>query len=173
MFSIIKNLFAVLTKGNELTHAGAWKNVQVLGSFVISLFGLAASFGYDFGLTEEQIYGGVGFVLAVFNGYLTIATTKKIGFGKGETSTVIDSVAGLPEPTSYPTMPPTMPSKPSVPPPSRDLRGNVSKEPSSVVSRQRNQPEVAKHSVPSQRSVEGFDPARYGEREDDRSGWNG
>lgn len=159
MFSIIKSVFTVLTKGNELTHAGAWKNVQVLGSFVIALFGLAASFGYDFGLTEEQIYGGVGFVLAVFNGYLTIATTKKIGFGKGETSTVIDSADGLPELSNDPT--------------TADNGRNVSKESTSVVSRQRNQPEVAKHSVPSQRPVEGFDPARYGEREDDRSGWNG
>ena len=166
MFSIIKNLFVVLTKGNELTHAGAWKNVQVLGSFVIALFGLAASFGYDFGLTEEQIYGGVGFVLAVFNGYLTIATTKKIGFGKSETSTVSDSVDGLPEPTSYPTVPLTTP-------PSRDLRGNVSKEPPFFIDSQRNQPEASKRVVPSQHPVEGFDTAKYGERKDDRPGWNG
>ena len=169
MFSIIKNLFAVLTKGNELTHAGAWKNVQVLGSFVIALFGLAASFGYDFGFGEEQIYGGVGFVLAVFNGYLTIATTKKIGFGKSETSTVSDSVDGLSEPTSDPTVPP----KPPTPPPSRDLRGDVSQKPPFFIDSQRNQPEASKRVVPSQHPVEGFDTAKYGERKDDRPGWNG
>ena len=169
MFSIIKSVFAVLMKGNELTNAGSWKNVQVLGSFVIALFGLAASFGYDFGLTEEQIYGGVGFVLAVFNGYLTIATTKKIGFGKSETSTVSDSVDGLSEPTSDPTVPP----KPPTPPPSRDLRGDVSQKPTFFIDSQRNQPEASKRVVPSQHPVEGFDAAKYGERKDDRPGWNG
>ena len=169
MFSILKSVFAVLMKGNEFTNAGAWKNVQVLGSFVIALFGLAASFGYDFGLTEEQIYGGVGFVLAVFNGYLTIATTKKIGFGKSETSTVSDSVDGLSEPTSDPTVPP----KPPTPPPSRDLRGDVSQKPTFFIDSQRNQPEASKRVVPSQHPVEGFDAAKYGERKDDRPGWNG
>ncbi len=82
IFDLIKHGFRALESGKTLRNVEAWKNVQVVGSLLAALLGIAASFGYNFGLTDQQVYGLAAGIAAIVNGYLTIATTDKIGIGK-------------------------------------------------------------------------------------------
>lgn len=72
-------LFSAFRIGSELRSAVAWKNVQVVASFLAALAGLAATLGYDLKLSDETITGGAVFIVAIINGLLVILTSKKVG----------------------------------------------------------------------------------------------
>ena len=79
MIDLVLHGFDALKAGKSLNNVAAWKNVQVIGSFLAALLGIAASLGYNFGLTDQQIYGLAAGIAALVNGYLTLATSKKVG----------------------------------------------------------------------------------------------
>ncbi len=79
MIDLVLHGFDALKAGKSLNNVAAWKNVQVVGSLLAALLGIAASLGYNFGLTDQQIYGLAAGIAALVNGYLTLATSKKVG----------------------------------------------------------------------------------------------
>jgi len=84
-------LFSALRIGSELRSAAAWKNVQVVASFLAALAGLAATLGYDLKLSDETITGGAVFIVAIINGLLVVLTSKKVGLpARGENECAVD-----------------------------------------------------------------------------------
>jgi len=79
MLKMIMAVISTLRIGKELIYSGAWKNAQVVASFLAALVALAAAFGYDLGVSSEEIVGGAVFIAAVANGLLTVMTSKKVG----------------------------------------------------------------------------------------------
>lgn len=74
--------FAVLKHGESLLHSATWKNVQLAttAAAVVIAFGLSFTNGY--GLTPEQVIDvakAIAIIGGALNGYLTVATTDKLG----------------------------------------------------------------------------------------------
>lgn len=80
------HLFQVLRAGQALAHPGAWKNVQLIGSLLTALLGLLWSFGIQIPLLPDDIFAIAGAVVALLNGYLTVATSKKVGLPAHEST---------------------------------------------------------------------------------------
>lgn len=79
MFRIIKSAFEVFRAGQAVSNQAAWKNAQLVGTLLTALVALAAAFGFDLGLSDEEIAGGAIFIVALVNGVLVIVTSKKVG----------------------------------------------------------------------------------------------
>ena len=79
MFRIIKAAFEVFRAGQAVSNPAAWKNAQLVGTLLTALVALAAAFGFDLGLSDEEIAGGAIFIVALVNGVLVIVTSKKVG----------------------------------------------------------------------------------------------
>lgn len=98
MIKKIKALVDAAKKGNALANPELWKNRQsssnltvMVVSFLLALVASAKTFGFDVPLDDKQITelgyliaGAAGVVLGAFNWYLTLATSKKVGFENGE-----------------------------------------------------------------------------------------
>lgn len=79
MFRIMKAAFDVFRAGEAVANPSAWKNAQLVGTLLTALAALAAAFGYDLGLSGEEIAGGALFIAALANGVLVVVTSKKVG----------------------------------------------------------------------------------------------
>ena len=76
----IKAALAVLQAGRELKNPARWKEAQTWGSLLVALLSGAEAFGFGFGVSED-VTGAIALTLAALaNSYLTVGTTKKIGF---------------------------------------------------------------------------------------------
>jgi hypothetical protein len=80
------SLIDVLYQGKTLSDPALWKNRQSLTNALTALLGALAgllpAIGVDLEVTHEQIMaitGGIVAIAGVFNGYLTIATSDKVG----------------------------------------------------------------------------------------------
>jgi hypothetical protein len=78
-FKALMALFSALRIGSELRSAAAWKNAQVVASFLTAMMALATILGYDLKLDDETITGGAVFIAAIVNGLLVAVTSKKVG----------------------------------------------------------------------------------------------
>jgi len=87
--SAIPALLKVFHAGQELTHAVAWKNAQMIGNLLIASATLARIFGYDLGVTNEQWAQMAGIVATIANSGLVVATSTRVG---------IDVTNGTPPP---------------------------------------------------------------------------
>ena len=68
--------------GESLLHAAAWKNVQLATTalVVILTFGLSLAPGVQMSSDDVlNLATGIALIGGVINGYLTVATTEKIG----------------------------------------------------------------------------------------------
>jgi len=79
MFRIIRAAFDVFRAGQSVSNPAAWKNAQLVGTLLTALVALVAAFGFDLGLSDEEIVGGAVFIAALANGILVIVTSKKVG----------------------------------------------------------------------------------------------
>lgn len=85
MFQIakaIKAAFDVFRAGQSVNNPAAWKNAQLVGTLLTALVALASAFGYDLGLSDEEIAGGAIFIAALANGILVVVTSKKVGLSE-------------------------------------------------------------------------------------------
>ena len=83
---MIGDIFRVLRAGVELSNAEVWKKRQVLvnalAAFLGALVALAAAFGHPLDIDAEgvnAIAGAVAAVVGLFNGWVTVASTRRIG----------------------------------------------------------------------------------------------
>jgi hypothetical protein len=82
-----KLFFQAMRYGSQLTDSAVWKNRQQSGNAIIGVLTVGAALLAHKGvvLTHEDIvsiagaFSTIGFV---WNGYLTLATSKSVGFGK-------------------------------------------------------------------------------------------
>ena len=78
MIRVIRAL-EVIKAGNELANPGAWKNAQAWTNVVTVLFMLAQEFGFGLAFGESH-FETIGYLIVfLFNVYLTLATSKKVG----------------------------------------------------------------------------------------------
>ncbi|MGZ5056450.1 MAG: hypothetical protein ACXWAT_16115 [Methylobacter sp.] len=90
MFNTFLLLFRALRAGESLTKAATWKQRQLRLNALLPLVYLLAHF-LPVDITPDDVDAiatGVGIIgMGLVNGYLTLATTVKIGFGRnGSTS---------------------------------------------------------------------------------------
>lgn len=77
------SLYRVLHAGESLADPATWKNFQLLVNAALGVIGVIAGMHPEWALSEGDINAlaiGCGIVGFVANGYLTMATTEKIGF---------------------------------------------------------------------------------------------
>jgi len=86
MVRLIMPLMSALAAGQELKDPAKWKRGQnLVNSVALIITGIVAIIRYnwpEFMATDEQIieWASIGAaILAAINGYITTATTKKIG----------------------------------------------------------------------------------------------
>lgn len=80
----ILSLCRVLLAGESLADPATWKNRQQRVNALMTLAMVAAPLLPMLGMTADDvltIVEAVGIVGGLINGYLTVATTDKIGFG--------------------------------------------------------------------------------------------
>lgn len=92
---MITELIRALQAGEELKNAATWKNTQAITGAITAVLGFVALvlpyIGVKIETTPDQlsaIAGGIAAVVGLFNGYTTIATSKKVGLpaGNGDTN---------------------------------------------------------------------------------------
>lgn len=71
----------VLKKGAMLTNPEAWKNAQVVSSFLAALVVLAEAFGVSVPFADDWVSKAAIIIAALANAWVTVATTEKIGLG--------------------------------------------------------------------------------------------
>ncbi|MDI1362500.1 hypothetical protein [Methylotenera sp.] len=84
MFKNISLIFKALNQGESLFHVETWKNVQLVTNAITAILMVVVVFVPQLNLTPETIQdlaSGIALIGGVINGYLTVATTKKIGLG--------------------------------------------------------------------------------------------
>jgi uncharacterized membrane protein len=87
MWKLLLRVLPALNAGQELKNVAGWKNVQATANALVAVLGLVVALVQMIWpevvyFTEEQILAAAGWIatgLAGLNGYLTVATTKKIG----------------------------------------------------------------------------------------------
>lgn len=86
MFAILMKAFSALKAGEQLANVGGWKNVQVTTNLIVILLGFVVAVVRlkfpDVLVPDDQLLSlamGIATILGAINGYLTVATTKKIG----------------------------------------------------------------------------------------------
>lgn len=107
-----------LKQGQELRHAAAWKNAQVVANFIAAIVTLAAAAGYDFGVSDQDILGIAGGIVAAINIYATIATSAKVGVPLPPIDLIAHSEPGR---VQQPTLPPNSQAQPE---PDKEHRGD-------------------------------------------------
>jgi len=75
----IRAILSVLRAGRQLAHAERWKDLQLWASLLIAVAALADAFGLGFGLAPDAASAIAAALVGVGNGYLTVATTPRIG----------------------------------------------------------------------------------------------
>lgn len=104
-FKIISAGVNALKKGEILAHPERWKSAQALSMALVSIAvpiysSVCSSAEACYGITGDEVtriatwIGGAAF--AVFQIWTTIATTQKIGFGKGGSSDPADIIRARP-----------------------------------------------------------------------------
>lgn len=79
IFKFIPAVFSALQKGRRLNNVVAWKNVQLVTNALAAIVVLLSALGIDLGFSESDISTIAGAIVVVINGYLTLATTNKVG----------------------------------------------------------------------------------------------
>lgn len=78
-----------LQKGKELSNPAIWKKaavrVSLLTAFLLSVVELSKSLGYDTGLNEERIAIISSAIAFLFDAFVHVASTKKIGLSSRDT----------------------------------------------------------------------------------------
>ena len=87
---MLVDLFRALQAGKELANAATWKKSQLWTANLTIVLGaavsIAASLGYPIPLDGEQIttlVSAVAVLVGVFNSYVTVATTPRLGVSPG------------------------------------------------------------------------------------------
>lgn len=75
----ILSIVNLLRKGSEVANPGAWKNAEILASFLLALVAAAAAFGAPIALTGDQVADIAAGVIALANVVLTVISSKKVG----------------------------------------------------------------------------------------------
>lgn len=85
-FTAIFSVPEVLRQGKMVANPEAWKKGQITTSFLVGFIGLLVSasslLGYELPITNDQIAGIAGGIMAVFgvyNSVSTAASTDKVG----------------------------------------------------------------------------------------------
>lgn len=81
---IVKQFFEALMAGKRLSNAAAWKNAQNAINLLAVIIGFAVSFlpeQFAFGESDITALATAAAIIgaAIVNGYLTVATSKKVG----------------------------------------------------------------------------------------------
>ena len=76
---LIAPALQVLRQGQELRNPAAWKNAQIIANVLSAVVGLLGAAGYPFGISDADVMGIAGGIVAAINIYTTIATSKKVG----------------------------------------------------------------------------------------------
>lgn len=69
----------LLRKGSEVSNPGAWKNAEILASFLLAMVAAAAAFGAPIDLTGDQVADIAAAIIAIANAVLTVISSKKVG----------------------------------------------------------------------------------------------
>jgi hypothetical protein len=99
----LKLFFQAMRFGSQLADSAIWKNRQQSGNAIIGVLTVGAALLAHKGvvLTHEDIvsiagaFSTIGFV---WNGYLTLATSKSVGFGKASADAAEATPQVQPEP---------------------------------------------------------------------------
>lgn len=103
---MLVDLYRALQAGKELRNAATWKNAQLWTANLTILLsagvGIAAAMGYPIPLTGEQVatlVSAVGVLVGLFNSYVTVASTTRLGVppGAGPDDTGTADRGGQPE----------------------------------------------------------------------------
>ncbi len=86
IMQVVRAGLAVFKAGNEMKNSAAWKNTQMIGSFITAVVALGVAFGYDFDLLPGDLASVAVVVAAVVNGLLVSATNKEIGVRNNDMS---------------------------------------------------------------------------------------
>jgi hypothetical protein len=84
MLAFILSLCRALMAGESLADPAVWKNRQQRVNALMMIASVASPLYPRMGLTTDDvltIVTAIGIIGGVINGYLTVATTDKIGFG--------------------------------------------------------------------------------------------
>jgi len=87
MLSKFFRFFAVLKEGESLIHSATWKNRQVVLNAISVVLVFTVSFMPSLDLSPEDIKSlatAIAIVGGVINGYLTVATSDKVGIAKSD-----------------------------------------------------------------------------------------
>jgi hypothetical protein len=86
MIAILMKAFSALKAGEQLANVEGWKNLQLTTNIIATLFGFIVAIVRmkfpDVLIPDDQLLSlatGIATILGAINGYLTMATTKKIG----------------------------------------------------------------------------------------------
>ncbi len=78
-----------LQKGKELSNPAVWKKsalrVSLLAAFLLTLVELSRSLGYETGLNEDRVIVISSAVAFIFDAFVHVASSKKIGMSSGVT----------------------------------------------------------------------------------------
>lgn len=84
MMTFMVALCRALMAGESLADPALWKNRQQVINALLTIAGLLSPLFAQWGLSADDVLTvvtAVAIVGGVVNGYLTVATTDKIGFG--------------------------------------------------------------------------------------------
>lgn len=87
MMTFILSLCRALMAGESLANPATWKNRQHRVNALMTIAAVASPLFPKLGLSSDDvltIVTAVGIIGGVVNGYLTVATTDKIGFGSAD-----------------------------------------------------------------------------------------
>lgn len=87
--------------GKKLDNAVMWKYVQIAISCIGMVSGILASFGIDLNLTIDEITAYAWAIVLALTGYLTVATTDKIGIGKKQEDKIPFVITKVDYPKDY------------------------------------------------------------------------
>ena len=82
MLDKLRAAITVLNKGEELSNAAVWKDRQNLINSLVALFSAVAVLLPKFGISADDmltVSGGIAIVAGMLNGYLTTATSARVG----------------------------------------------------------------------------------------------
>lgn len=82
----LTHLFSVLRAGQELSNSETWKNrsvaINAVTALLMALAGAAKGFGYEIPMDESTaalLAGGVLGVVALYNAFMLVATSARVG----------------------------------------------------------------------------------------------
>jgi hypothetical protein len=80
----LKAVYELFTVGHRLAQPEGYKNAQLWGSLLVSLFGLAETFGIFINMSGDVATGLAMVGLGLVNAGITVTTTRKIGLPSSE-----------------------------------------------------------------------------------------